>query len=129
MNLAMLVTVAVFVALPAQARSLVDLKPCAIPDLHSLEERQLVGAGFDLLAMRYWRTFDIDGDKRADYHVEYSISGIRADKTLILSTFPMNYYYDSDGDGFYDVVLTDVNGNGKCSDLRPYTGREHEQSR
>ncbi|MDE3023865.1 MAG: hypothetical protein KGI54_18770 [Pseudomonadota bacterium] len=113
----------------SHARSLVELKPCPIPDIHKVEERQLVGAGFDLLAMKYWRTFDLDGNKVADYHVEYGISGIREDKTLILSTFPSTYYYDADGDGFYEVVMMDVNGNGVCKDLRPYTGRQHEQSR
>ena len=86
--------------------------------------QNLVAAGFNVLDRVYWRTYDTDGDLKEDYHVEYEIQGQREDKTFKMSTFPVRYYIDKDHDGVYESIYIDVMGNGRCEDLKPYTGRE-----
>lgn len=102
---------------------------CQVPNIDQKEK--LVGAGFDLIARKYWRTFDLDADLKPDYHIEYDILGIKEDKTFKMSTFPVTYYLDTTGEGFYNQVWIDTQGNGRCEDLRPFTGREtpHEFKR
>lgn len=104
------------------SHSLKELKPCPVPSID--QKDKLVGAGFDLIAEKYWRTFDLNTDRRSDFHIEYDIKGVREDKTLILTPFPSTYYVDTDDDGTYDKIWIDMQGNGKCEDLRPFTGRE-----
>lgn len=100
-------------------------KYCPMPSIDQRDKQ--VGAGYNILAHKYWRTFDLDGDFREDYHVEYDLTGVKPDHTIQLSTFPSLYYRDTDGDGVYDQILMDTQGNGNCADLRPYIGRETTQ--
>lgn len=88
---------------------------------------RLIGAGFDRIAGIYWRTFDLDGNQHADFQIEYNIVGMREDKTFIMTPFPVTYYLDTNGQGFYNEIYIDVNGNGRCEDLKPYTGRARDR--
>ena len=98
---------------------------CPIPSVDSKEH--LVGAGYNILARKYWKTFDLDNDLREDYHVEYDIIGVAQDHTVQHTLFPTVYYMDLDKDGVYEAIFMDMQGNGRCEDLRPYTGRETNQ--
>jgi len=95
---------------------------CPIPSVDNREH--LVGAGYNILARKYWKTFDLDNDLREDYHVEYDIIGVAQDHTVQHTLFPTVYYMDLDKDGVYETILVDMQGNGNCSDLRPYIGKE-----
>ena len=98
---------------------------CPMPSVDNKEH--LVGVGYNILARKYWKTFDLDNDLREDYHVEYDITGVKPDRTLKISTFPTVYYLDLDKDGVYEVIYVDTQGSGRCEDLRTYTGREVQQ--
>lgn len=102
---------------------------CPVPSIDQKEK--VVGAGFDVIARKYWRTFDLNADLKPDYHIEYDILGIKDDKSFKMSTFPVTYYLDTTGEGFYNEVWIDTQGNGRCEDLRRFTGREtpHEFKR
>ena len=106
------------VSRPARTPSLFA---CPVPTFDQPDK--VIGGGFDLVTGVSWRTFDLNGDTRPDYHIEYDLRGRRDDHTIVMPAFPHLYYLDTNGDGGYDRVLVDTQGNGRCEDLAPYTER------
>ena len=91
---------------------------CPVPDWD--QTARIISSGFNIRTGRFWRIFDLDFNLSGEYYVEYEIIGGMVEEGLKVRPFPHLFYLDTTDDGFYDKVYRDVNGDGRCEDIRPF---------
>ena len=90
---------------------------CPVPPIPNFGPPSLVGMGYRLDAGLAWFDFNLNGRR---YEVEFSIKKQHEDGTVQLSPFPVNYYFDFNRNGQFDIpgeIWIDSQGNGRCADL------------
>jgi hypothetical protein len=111
------------VELKSPARYVPEPSPgtvCVVPPIPSGADAQVTlrAEGWSLDRGHLWREWEMKGRR---YIVEYGIRNGDGE-TVVLSVFPQRYSFDVNANGIFEVpgeVFVDVNGNGRCADLKP----------